>query len=177
MTTALCLNCGATKFGALVPCPKCQFHMMGRMDSMPDISLAIAFSNHHFAPETLEEFGNIIKAINQVCNDRDLAHWSFIKYIVQHHPEVLDAKFPPYLSAKTFQVLAQLDLPAVTLRESPERKLSDTVSDKEEDIIARNLSKILESANQEQRKNQANTADPEKVMRTAEISAEFTVTE
>ena len=122
MTVALCFNCGAIKFGAIVPCPKCYFHMIGNMESMDDVGLAIAFSDHNFEIETLEELGKVIKTINQACDDRELAQWCFIKYVSQNHPGILEVKFPPYLSTKIFQVLANLDLPGVTLRESPERK-------------------------------------------------------
>ena len=55
MTMALCFNCGAIKFGAIIPCPKCYFHMIGNMESMDDVGLAIAFSDHNFEIETLEE--------------------------------------------------------------------------------------------------------------------------
>ena len=80
MTWALCFNCGSTKFGALLPCPECQAASTG------DISLDIAFSDHHMAVESLEEFGAVVRAIRQVCEDDQLRFWSFIYYVSTRHP-------------------------------------------------------------------------------------------
>jgi hypothetical protein len=51
MTMALCLYCGKTKFGALVPCPYC--HIKGTGNIMLDIK----FSDHHFSNHTLLALG------------------------------------------------------------------------------------------------------------------------
>jgi hypothetical protein len=45
MTWALCLNRGETKFGAIRPCRSCKTASTG------DMSLDIAFSDHHVADD------------------------------------------------------------------------------------------------------------------------------
>ena len=121
MTIALCLRCGATKFGAFIPCAECgdepvnmaamagqasEENILGRQD----VNLSIAFSDHNFPRDTLVQFGQVIKSINGVCDDGEIAHYAFMKYIAAKHPEVLAIDYPPYMSAKAFQVLKQLDL-------------------------------------------------------------------
>ena len=180
MSKALCLNCGAVKFGAMVPCPECNFRMMGSIESMQDANLAITFSEHHFEVETLEEFGKVIKAINQVCDDRELARWCFIKYVSRNHPEILELRLPPYLSAKTFQVLQNLDLPGVTLREGPDRRASSDTEDEGEGTPDREQPGILEpdvEAGNQQQENLEAVPGREAVTRIAEISVALTVAE
>jgi hypothetical protein len=110
MTWALCFNCGATKFGALCPCLKCNVNSTG------DINLDIAFSDHHLAVKTLEEFGAVVKAIRQVCEEDELRFWSFIHYVSSRHPEVLRADIPDEERERCAEVLARANPPPVLLR-------------------------------------------------------------
>ena len=136
MTMALCLNCGAVKFGAFIPCLECEFNMVDVIAmsqeakqsardvlAREDVNLSISFSDHNFEVSTLEQFGQVIKSIKQICPDRELARWSFLKYVSGKYPDILTARFPPYLSTKIFQVLAQVDLPEVELRESEAHRM------------------------------------------------------
>lgn len=124
MTIALCLDCGATKLGAFIPCSECgdrpvdMTQMAGQASSgnaqdilgRQDVNLSIAFSAHNFPQDTLKQFGQIIRSISAVCSDREVARHAFLKYVAALHPDVLTIEFPPYLSARAFQVLKQLDL-------------------------------------------------------------------
>jgi hypothetical protein len=116
MTWALCFNCGATKFGALCPCPECEFASTG------DISLDIAFSDHHLSQETLKAFGAVVAAIRRVCDDDQLRFWSFIHYVATRHPELLGVKMPPEENERCEAVLARANPPPVAVEESVRAK-------------------------------------------------------
>jgi hypothetical protein len=107
MTLALCLFCGEAKFGAWCPCHKCHAGPSGDKD------LDIAFSDHLLAPATIEGFGEVVKTIRQETDDRDLVFWTFIRYISQHHPQILTADVPPELAPQAEALLARLQLPEV----------------------------------------------------------------
>ena len=81
MTWALCFNCGATKFGAICPCPQCGFTSTG------DMNLDIAFSDHRLSEETLRAFGAVVGSIHRVCDDDHLRFWTFIHYVSTRHPD------------------------------------------------------------------------------------------
>lgn len=124
MTAALCLNCGEMKFGALVPCP-CQFNLVDfeQLTSAEDLlgnqdaNLAIAFSDHHYDKQTLQEFGAVIKAINERCPDRQLAHTAFLAYVTWNFPEILKVEFDSQLHRRCLELLTPITLPSVTLRQ------------------------------------------------------------
>lgn len=74
MTMALCLYCGDTKFGALIPCPNC------KADSTGNMNLDIAFSEHPMSVATIEAFGEVVRAIRRVCEDDEMRFWAFASY-------------------------------------------------------------------------------------------------
>lgn len=59
MTLAICMKCGARKFGAIVPCASC--HFQPRTDE--EFALSILFSDNHIKPETLESVAADIAAL------------------------------------------------------------------------------------------------------------------
>lgn len=113
MTWALCLNCGAVKFGAICPCPKCQVASTG------DMMLDIAFSDHHMGKETLHEFGEVIATLHQATSDETLRFWTFIRYISVNHPSILGVELNAEVQQQCDALLAQVELPPVTMRPSP----------------------------------------------------------
>ena len=58
MTTAVCIRCGALKFGALVPCPECGFHPQESEDKAKSIVL----TNHYLEEEEIQRISGLIKA-------------------------------------------------------------------------------------------------------------------
>ena len=86
MTWALCLNCGETKFGAILRCEKCGFRSTG------DMNLDTLFSDHNISVSTLIQFGEVIKAINLASADAQERFWTFIYYVSVHHPELIERK-------------------------------------------------------------------------------------
>jgi hypothetical protein len=117
MTWALCFNCGATKFGALCPCPDCDFASTG------DVTLDIAFSDHHLSEPTLKAFGAVVGAIRQVCDDDQLRFWSFIHYVSTRHPDILSVNMPAEQSERCEAVVARANPPPVTVEESERAKM------------------------------------------------------
>ena len=110
---ALCMACGATKFGALLPCGKCGAGSTG------DVQIDILFTDHHFAVETLEEFGNVIRTIREVETDPPAVFWSFIAYVSRDHGELLQATPPKELAQRVSKVLDGRTFPPVEIRPSP----------------------------------------------------------
>jgi hypothetical protein len=117
MTWALCFNCGATKFGALCPCPECEFGSTG------DVNLDIAFSDHRLSPETLKAFGAVIDSIRRVCDNEQLRFWCFIHYVSTRHPEILGVNLPDEERARCEAVVARANPPPVTVEESEQAKM------------------------------------------------------
>ena len=107
MTTALCLNCGETKFGAWCPCGKC------RVESSGDRNLDILFSDHRMTVSTLTAFGTVIKQIAQYSDDSETRFWVFIAYLSSHPAKLLSAMPPPEIADHVESILAQLQLPIV----------------------------------------------------------------
>ncbi|MFO0960299.1 MAG: hypothetical protein U0800_23135 [Isosphaeraceae bacterium] len=110
MTWALCFHCGNTKFGAICPCPDCQVSSTGNMQ------LDIAFSDHNLSVETIREFGEVVRAIQQVCDDDATRFWSFILYVSRNHPDILDVNLEPEVESRCIGVLEDANPPAVTIR-------------------------------------------------------------
>src|ERR1022692_1313994 len=103
MTLALCLNCGATKFGAICPCPECKFGPTG------DMNLDIAFSDHRMSKATLQAFGEVIRSIRKVCNDDRLRFWTFIYWVSTSHSTVIGVNLPAEQQKQYAEILAQAD--------------------------------------------------------------------
>jgi hypothetical protein len=58
MTMAICVRCGDEKRGAFVPCPGC-----GRRPRTDDeLALALALTDHHQDPGTLQRIGAAVKS-------------------------------------------------------------------------------------------------------------------
>jgi len=117
MTWALCFNCGATKFGAICPCPECQVGSTG------DMSLDIAFSDHRMSEATLKAFGEVIRSIRKVCDDDQLRFWSFIYFVSTSHPNVLGVKLEADQRQRCADVLARAKPPPVTVEASERAKM------------------------------------------------------
>ena len=111
MTWALCFHCGAIKFGAICPCLEC------KADPPGDMSLDIAFSDHHMSQATLRAFGEVIRSIRRVCDDDRLRFWSFIYFVSTNHPNVLRANLTADLQQRCTEVLARAKPPSVTIEE------------------------------------------------------------
>jgi len=105
MTYALCFSCGKTKFGALVPCHECG----GRASRDPDLD--IAFSDHVLSTESIEAFGNVIKAIRKESEDLERNFWTFIRYVSLKHPGVLRVQLPEADALACDALLNRLTLP------------------------------------------------------------------
>jgi hypothetical protein len=127
MTWALCLNCGETKFGAICPCPSCH------VESTGDMSLDIAFSDHHLAVETLKEFGAVVRAIRRVCEEDELRFWSFISFVSSHHADILHVDLDPEVAGRCAEVLACADPPPVVVRESEMTRIMRGIEGKADD--------------------------------------------
>jgi hypothetical protein len=112
MTQALCFNCGETKFGAICGCPSCGVQSTG------DMSLDIAFSDHHMDVETIQAFGEVVRSIRRECDDDGLRLWTFLSFVSSNHPEILQVELEPEVSARCAAVLARANPPPVVVRES-----------------------------------------------------------
>lgn len=109
MTQALCLGCGGIKFGAINPCPICGGDATGNM------SMDILFSDHHLDVHTLEQFGAVIKVINQSPANEQLRRLSFLLYVSDHHPNVMRVSPTAAWVPFTREILNSLTLPTVEL--------------------------------------------------------------
>ena len=112
MTWALCLHCGATKFGAICPCPECNARSTG------NVHLDIAFSDHRLSKGTLNAFGEVVRSIHRVCDDEQLCFWSFIHYVCTYHADICEIDLYPELKALCAAVLASAKPPRVEVEES-----------------------------------------------------------
>ena len=117
MTWALCFNCGATKFGAICPCPECAVASTG------DMPLDIAFSDHNWSEDTLRALGEVVRSVRRVCEDDELRFWAFIHYVATRHPQVLGVNLPAEERGRCEEVLARANPPPVTVEESGRAKL------------------------------------------------------
>lgn len=112
MTWALCFNCGATKFGAICPCPDCQLASTG------DMNLDIAFSDHYLTEATLKGFGAVVASIRRVCDDDQLRFWSFIHYVSTRHSEILQVTIAREQAERCEAVVARANPPPVVVEQS-----------------------------------------------------------
>jgi hypothetical protein len=58
VTAALCVKCGAEKFGSFTPCSKCGFFP----ETEDDFVYSLVLSDHYFSLNTLSEIGKHIAA-------------------------------------------------------------------------------------------------------------------
>ena len=65
MTIAVCVSCGAQKFGALVPCGRCGFEPQSVIEQAKSITL----SDHFFPMEQLSKCQAAIEAGQQIAYD------------------------------------------------------------------------------------------------------------
>jgi hypothetical protein len=130
MTWALCFHCGATKFGAICPCPECQVSSTG------DMNLDIAFSDHHLSNATLEAFGEVVRSIHSVCDDDALRFWCFIEYVSNHHPDILHVSLPEEQQRQCEEILARANPPPVVVEESPRAKWIREAEDRDDGAAA-----------------------------------------
>jgi hypothetical protein len=112
MTMALCFNCGHTKFGAICPCPECEVASTG------DMQLDILFSDHNLSEKTLGEFGQVVRAIHTVCDNKELCFWAFIRFVSVQHANILSARLKAEIAMACDEILARANPPPVTVEES-----------------------------------------------------------
>ena len=110
MTLALCFRCGEIKFGAWVPCQKCHGGPSGNK------RLDLLFSDHHFAPATLEALGRMIMNIRSVGSNDVESFWTFMEYISRNYPQIIVVSIPEEFKTKVADLLAFLELPRIELR-------------------------------------------------------------
>jgi len=127
MTRALCLNCGAIKFGALCSCPKCSAESTGYN------LLDIAFSDHNLAISTLEQLGAVIGEIHVHSDDATKCFWTFIQYVSRDHPDILSVELQPEATKQIQEVLDKCVLPKVTLADSPLKEIRVQGGDRRND--------------------------------------------
>jgi len=118
MTTALCLHCGATKFGALCPCSSCGKEATG------DPTLDIAFSDHHVSVRTLEELGRVKGLINEQTDDERIQIWALLEFVSRNCPQILTVTLEADIAPAVEDVLAKADAPPVEWR-SPSDPFGD----------------------------------------------------
>lgn len=107
MTWALCFACGEIKFGAICPCPACSVATSG------DMTLDILFSDHYLAKETLEQFGHIVRAIQEEAGDPQFGFYAFLYHVSRNYPDLLQYETSPQGAQQIAALLAPLDLPRV----------------------------------------------------------------
>jgi hypothetical protein len=108
MTSALCLRCGAIKFGALCPCMTCY------ADEDPDHALAIALSDHHLAVPSLERIGRLIRDLAARSSDGDARRAALLLFLSQLGPRYT-RPVPEAIAPRARELLASVDVPGVTI--------------------------------------------------------------
>jgi hypothetical protein len=79
MTSALCLECGAIKWGAWTNCSICKAKAGNR-------DLANQFSDHCLTVATLRDLGAVVAAIRAVESDPDLMKAAFRRHVAERCP-------------------------------------------------------------------------------------------
>jgi hypothetical protein len=87
------------------------------------MSLDICFSDHNMSKDTLKEFGEVVRAIHQVCEDNELCFCSFIYYVATHHEGILGVSWSLEQTERCAGVLARAKLPPVVVRDSERRQM------------------------------------------------------
>jgi hypothetical protein len=109
VTAALCLKCGATKFGAFGTCPNCGSGSTG------DLALDMMFTSHFYSAATLRQFGAVIAEIRKHCDDPDRCLMAFALLCTLDYPEVLTTEFDPAISDSLELLLLECTLPTVVV--------------------------------------------------------------
>ncbi len=107
MTRALCIRCGAIKFGAYCDC----YHCGGPAD--PDKALSIELSDHRLAVGALERLGAVVRDIAAATPDGDLRRAAFLE-MLRRFPSSFHREVAPTLVEPARALLAGLSLPTVT---------------------------------------------------------------
>ncbi len=128
MTIAMCLSCGAEKWGAFNPCKRCG---AGIVESQ---ELAIAFSDHHLAPQELHELGLGLEALRaqQASQNENVDEhrtlfvrlFAFLEWVTVHRSDILRAEAPEDLR-EAIDALAR----ATTMPAPPPQRLSTSDPD------------------------------------------------
>ncbi len=122
MTTALCLRCGSTKFGALCPCRKCGIGPTDR------IELDLLFCDHQLSVSTLEQFGSVIKAIRAVSDDPQVCFWTFIRFVSEHPSALLKADVSDEIAQDVDEVIKKAQFPAIRVEKRQRETSADAGS-------------------------------------------------
>lgn len=89
MTQAVCLNCGAIKFGAFIPCPQCGHYPQSDEDKAKHLIL----TDWYFPIEQLEVFSRkVIAGDPLVFDEKTLA--MFVTYV--HTGKFPKGDLPPH---------------------------------------------------------------------------------
>ncbi len=87
MTTALCLNCGALKFGALCPCPECDAETCGNRE------YDLFFTDHLFTVDFLEVLSEDFKDFKEFDGDDQTRLTAFLIFAAEYAPEDIRIDF------------------------------------------------------------------------------------
>ena len=110
MSQALCLKCGAIKMAALNACPDC------KIEIVQDAEFMIRFTEHDIELETLKALGEFLRKIIRKSKNETLAFWTFIYYISEHHPGVLQIRFSDDKRALVDENLRKIGIPQIKLK-------------------------------------------------------------
>ncbi|MBC8137712.1 MAG: hypothetical protein H8F28_17670 [Fibrella sp.] len=75
----------------------------------------ISFSDHYLAHPTLEQLGAVVKTINMATEDKALRFYSFVYYVSENHPSILQYTPPETEGGKIRLLLSKLELPPVEI--------------------------------------------------------------
>jgi len=114
MTSALCLRCGAIKFGAWCPCTTCH------ADEDPDRDLAISLSDHHLAVPALERIGRLVRDLATRSPDGDARRAALLLFLAQLGPRY-SRPVSEAIAPRARELLASVDVPGVTMLPRPPR--------------------------------------------------------
>jgi hypothetical protein len=84
-----------------------------------NIQLDIAFTDHNMSQASLEAFGQVIQAINVVCDDPSARFWAFIYYVSSEHPSILTVELGEEWTEWCSMLFDKLKLPNVKVEPSP----------------------------------------------------------
>ena len=87
------------------------------------MNLDIAFSDHYVTEVTLTGFGDVIRALRQVCDNDHLRFWSFLHYVSTRYPEVLRVELSQEQRDSCEEVLLRANPPPVVYEEAPRARM------------------------------------------------------
>jgi hypothetical protein len=105
MTTALCLNCGELKWGALCPCKKCNIR-----------TTDIRFSDHYLKRDVLQQLGNVLRLIDQKDVPREIKERVFLYFVSIKIPELVCVQIEDDLKQQVVDIYNQMDLPDIIIK-------------------------------------------------------------